>query len=121
MGGVTGKDPVKVAPRKDEGPVQDLGANGPHPAFGVRVGLRGTDGREADPRTLGSEHGVEGAGVLGVSIADEEANGGGQLTSRAEVPSLLGGVAGASGRLTAYRSIPSRCSDSPRRTSPRPA
>jgi len=64
MGCVTGKDPVKVAATEDQGPVQDLGANDPHPASGVHVGLRGTDGREDNPCTLGSEHGVEGGVYL---------------------------------------------------------
>jgi hypothetical protein len=83
-----------MAARKDEGPVQDLGANGPHPALGESVGLRSADGREDHPGTLGSEHGVEGARELGVSIADEVPNSCGNLTGHVDVASLLGGVAG---------------------------
>jgi hypothetical protein len=32
-----------MAATENEGPVQDLGANGPHPALGEGVGLRSTN------------------------------------------------------------------------------
>jgi hypothetical protein len=94
MRGVSGKDPVQVAARKGEGPVQDLGANGAHPALGEGVGLRSTHGCEDHARTLGSEHGVEGARELRVPITDEEARAGWWFLCHVEVPSLLGDEGG---------------------------
>jgi len=60
MRGVSGKDPVQVAARKYEGPVQDLGANGAYPAlgegvaFGARTGVRSTLA-PSDPNTASKE------------------------------------------------------------------
>jgi hypothetical protein len=68
--------------------------HGPHPALGEGVGLRGTNGREDDPRTLGGEHGVEGARELGVAIADKEASFGGQFLCHIQVAGLLGDEGG---------------------------
>src|SRR5215204_1030847 len=90
MRGVSREEPVKMAARKDEGPVQDLGANGPDPALGEGVGLRSTEGRGDHPGIVGSEHGVEGARELGVAIADEEPNSGGKLTGHVDVAKLAG-------------------------------
>ena len=99
MGGISGKDPVKVAPRKEEGPVQDLGANGPHPALGVRVGLGERMGvrmtlAPSDPNTAPKER------VNLESRSRIRNPNGGQVTCHGEVPSLLGGVAsvGIAGR-----------------------
>lgn len=86
---------------KDQRPVKDLISNGPYPALGERVSFRRTDGGGDDAGTLGLEDGVEGAGELRVSIADEEANAGRQRLFDEEVARLLGdegGVGIASGR-----------------------
>jgi hypothetical protein len=66
------QDAIEVSTAQDQRPVKELGSNRPHPSLSEGVGLRGTDGRADDPRTLGGEHGVEGARELGVAVADEE-------------------------------------------------
>jgi hypothetical protein len=50
-----------------------MAAQGADPAFGDRVGSR-RPGRRLDDADVGHvEHGVEGAGELGVAVSDEEA------------------------------------------------
>jgi len=80
---------------KDQRPVKDLISNGPYPALGERGGFRRTDGGRDDAGTLGLEDGVEGAGELRVSIADEEANAGGQRLFDEQVARVLGDEGGA--------------------------
>jgi hypothetical protein len=88
--GVSRQETVEVSATKDQRPVKDLISNGPYPALGKRVGLGRTDGGGDDGGALGFEDGVEGAGELRVSIADEEANAGGQRLFDEQVARLLG-------------------------------
>jgi hypothetical protein len=100
VAGVSRQETVEMSTTKDQRPVKELISNGPYPALRERVGLGRTEGGGDDTGTLGFEDGIEGAGELGVSIADEEANAGGQRLFAEEVARLLGdegGVGIASG------------------------
>jgi hypothetical protein len=56
-------------------------------------GFRALQGGD-DTGALGFEDGIEGAGELGVSIADEEANAGGRRLFAGQVACLLGDEGG---------------------------
>src|ERR1019366_5196020 len=69
---VGAKDLFKVAPPEHQGPVQALGAYGPHKTFRVRVGARRTDGSLDDFDGLGRKDLVEAGRELRVLVPDEE-------------------------------------------------
>ena len=71
---VHAKHALEVTAVQDQQPVEALRTNGAHPALGEGVGLGRAHGRANDLDILGGEHGVEGVGELGVSVADEEPN-----------------------------------------------
>jgi hypothetical protein len=56
----------------DEDPVEDLPAQAAHPAFHDRVRSGCLDRCLDDPDALGMEYGIEGAGELGIPVADQE-------------------------------------------------
>jgi hypothetical protein len=88
---VSPKDAVEVSSAEDEGPVQALGSDRPHPSFAGGVGVRGPDRGEDDAHALGPEHLVEGAGEFGVPVVDQERGGASLiLEGNGEVPGLLG-------------------------------
>ena len=84
--GVDAKDPVKVSSTKHHDPVQAFPSHCPNEALRDRVGLRRTDRGEDDPRTLGLEHLIEQARVLGVAVSDQ--------AGRRSRPSRTAGVGG---------------------------
>ena len=63
---------VEMTGSEDQQPVQAVGANGLHPAFGEGVGVRGSDRCADHPHTFASEDIIKGAGELGVAVADQE-------------------------------------------------
>jgi hypothetical protein len=63
---------LEVAPADNQQPVQSLGADRPDPAFGVGVGVGRLDRRDQHLSALRLEHVVEGAGELGVAVAEQE-------------------------------------------------
>jgi hypothetical protein len=74
---------------KDQQPVETLGTHSPDEALGDRVRFRRSQRRPHDPDALATEDFVEGAAVLAVAVADQEA---GALLREveAEVTRLLG-------------------------------
>jgi hypothetical protein len=56
----------------DEDPVEDLPAQAAHPAFHDRVRSGCLDRCLDDPDALGMEYSIEGAGELGIPVADQE-------------------------------------------------
>src|ERR1019366_4040324 len=69
---VGAKDLFKVAPPEHQGPVQALGAYGPHKTLRVGVGGRRTDGSLDDFDGLGRKDLVEAGRELRVLVPDEE-------------------------------------------------
>src|SRR5665811_243181 len=66
------QNPVEVPGTEDQRPVQTVGANGLHPTFGEGVRVRGPDRCADHPHAFACENIIEGAGELGVAVADEE-------------------------------------------------
>src|SRR6266511_3200633 len=64
----------EVTPVEDQTPVQAFGTRGSAEALGDRVRLRCTHRRLHDPDALGAEDLIEGAAVLAVAVADQEAD-----------------------------------------------
>src|SRR6266508_3254157 len=64
----------EVTPVEDQKPVQAFGTRGSDEALGDRVRLRCTHRRLHDPDALGAEDLIEGAAVLAVAVADQEAD-----------------------------------------------
>jgi hypothetical protein len=62
----------EMSAAENEDPVQAVGAEGAHPAFGEGVRVRGLDRRADHLDPLGAEDLVEGAAVLAVAIVDEK-------------------------------------------------
>src|ERR671919_3128712 len=60
---------------EDEDPVETVGADGSHPAFGVGVRVWRLDGRADYLDALGAEDLVEGVAELLVAVVDEESEG----------------------------------------------
>src|SRR5438128_1768375 len=88
---VGAKNSIEMSSTEHDDPVQALVPYGLDPALGERVGLRRANGREDDFRPFRLEHGVEGTGVLGVAVANEETHGRLAILSiEAEGPGLLG-------------------------------
>ncbi len=90
---------IEVAPAEDQQPVHALGMHGADEALGDRVRLRCSHRDLDDPGALATEDLVEGAAVLAVAVADQEADA---LLGEveAEVARLLGDP-GATGILRA--------------------
>jgi hypothetical protein len=63
---------LKVAAAGDEYAVEAVGAEGPHPAFGVGVRVRGPDGCADYSDAFGSEDFIEGVAELRVAVVDEK-------------------------------------------------
>jgi hypothetical protein len=78
-----------VAAVEDQQPIQAFGANGSDEALGDGVCLRRPHGRLDDPGPGAGEHLVEGAAVLAVAIADQQARAL-VVELEAEVACLLG-------------------------------
>ena len=89
MVGVDAKDVLEVAPVQDQQPIEALGTDGADEPLGDCVRLRRPHRRLHDPDAFAAEDLVEGAGVLAVAIADEEAHAA-VAEVEAEVARLLG-------------------------------
>jgi hypothetical protein len=95
----------QVTPTEDQHVVEQLAACGAHPPLREGVGTRGPKGQVDDLDALTAEDLIEGAGELGVPVAEQEP--GGKLPipqPRCQVPSLLddplaGRVVGAAGEV----------------------
>ncbi len=75
----------------DEDPVEDLPAQAAHPAFHDRVRSGCLDWCLDDPDALGLEYGIEGAGELGIPVADQELELAGLVAEvEQEITRLLG-------------------------------
>jgi hypothetical protein len=72
VGDVDAEYLLKVAAPNDEQPVKALGPDRPDPALGVGVGVGRLHRRHERLGSLRREDVVEGAGELGIPIADEE-------------------------------------------------
>ena len=72
MGLVFGKNHLQVCGIDDEDPVEDLPAQAAHSAFHDRVRPGCLDRCLDDLDALGLEDGIEGAGELGIPVADQE-------------------------------------------------
>lgn len=66
---------LEMAAAEDQDPIEAVGADGPHPAFGVGVRAWRLDGRADHLDPLGAEDLVEGVAELAVAIVDEESEG----------------------------------------------
>src|SRR6266849_9952858 len=80
----------EMAAAEDEGPVEAVGADGPHPAFGesVRVWRADRCADQLDP--LGAEHIIEPAAELPIPIVNEQPEGLVIAELHDEVARLLG-------------------------------
>ena len=65
--------PLKMTPTPDQHPIQTLLPHRPHPALGERVGVRRLNRGLDDLDAVSGEDVVEGAGELGIPIANKEA------------------------------------------------
>jgi hypothetical protein len=74
MVGVDAQHVFEMATIQDQQPVETLGAHGPDEALGDRVRLRRTHRRLHEANAFAAEDLVEGAGVLAVAVADQEAD-----------------------------------------------
>jgi hypothetical protein len=87
---VRGEDCFEVSASEDQHPVKALAADGADHALADGVDARGLDRGLDDPDGVATEDGVEGGGVFGVAIADEELDRGGAVGEfRREVAGLL--------------------------------
>src|SRR6266540_4567438 len=86
MGHVLPEHSLKMAPTKDERPVQALPPDGPHPALGEGVRPRSLERGDDRGAALRGEDRIEALRVLGVLITDQET----EWRTLGEVPSLLG-------------------------------
>jgi hypothetical protein len=86
---VDAEDVLEVAAVENQQPVEALRADGADEAFGDRVGLRSTHRCLHDPDASAAEDLVEGAAVLAVPVADQEADAA-LAEVEAEVARLLG-------------------------------
>ena len=68
------KDALEVAAVEDQQPVEALRADGAHEPLGDRVRLRRPYRRPHDPDPFAAKEFIEGPAVLGVAIADQEAD-----------------------------------------------
>jgi len=84
------KHSLEVTATKHERPVEALTPDGPHPALGEGIGLRGSEWGEHGANAVGREDGVEAPRVLGVAIADQEPERPTLGEVEGEVPGLLG-------------------------------
>ncbi len=75
MPAVDAEHVLEMAAADDEDPVEAVGADGPHPAFGVGVRVRCLDGRVDHLDALGAEDLIEGAAELLVAVVDQESKG----------------------------------------------
>jgi hypothetical protein len=87
---VLAKHPLQVTAANHERPVEALAPDGPHPALGEGVRLRGSEWGEHDAHAVGREDGVEVPRVLGVAIADQELERPALGQVEGEGPGLLG-------------------------------
>jgi hypothetical protein len=71
---VDAQDVVEVAAVEDQQPVEALAADGSDEPLGDGVCLRRPHRRLDDPNPVAVEHVVEGAAVLAVAIADQQAH-----------------------------------------------
>src|SRR6266545_3564815 len=67
---VGAQQPHQMPPTTYECPVQTLPPDGLHPPLGIGVRLRRLDRRADDLRAFGPEYLVEGAGELGIIVAE---------------------------------------------------
>jgi hypothetical protein len=87
---VDAEHPLEVPPVEDQEPVEAFGAGGADEALGDRVRPRCSDRCADDLQAFASEDGVEVAGELAVTIADEKAQRRGMFLERpGELASLL--------------------------------
>ena len=88
---ILGEHDLEVAAVEDKESVQALPADGTDESLGDRVGAGRLDRGLDNPDALGGEDGVEGAGELGVAVADQELDRRRALHQlEADVPCLLG-------------------------------
>src|SRR5665647_3490016 len=66
------QNPVQVPGAEDQQPVQAVCAQRLYPALGERVRVRCPDRRADHPHPFACEDVIEGAGELGIAVADEE-------------------------------------------------
>jgi hypothetical protein len=96
---------VQMSPASDEDAVGALAPRACDPALADRVRAWRLDGRGDDPHAGRGEDGVERAGVLGISVSDQELQAVGPLAEvHEDVPGLLdrpcgGGVGGDAGQV----------------------
>jgi hypothetical protein len=72
MAAIDAEDVLEVTLPEDQDPVEAVGANRPHPAFGVGVRVRRLDRCANHPDAVGAEDVVEGANEFRVPIVDEK-------------------------------------------------
>ena len=82
-------DALEMTSVEDQQPVETLRTDRSDEAFRDRVRLGRPDGCFHDPNLFAAEHFVERAGVLAVSVADQEA-GSLKQPGEAQIPGLLG-------------------------------
>jgi hypothetical protein len=70
---VDAQDPLELPAAGDQEPVEAAAADGADPAFGKRVCLWRAEWGADDLDAFASEHSVEGAAELAVTIVDQEA------------------------------------------------
>jgi hypothetical protein len=90
---VGAKDMLEVAAAHDQDAVEAVSADCAHPTFGMRVRVRGLDGRTDHLHALGAENLVEGVTEFRVAIVDEEPERVLVAELQDEVARLLGGPA----------------------------
>ena len=90
MAAVDAEDVLEVLPAEDEDPVEAIGADCAHPAFGVRVRVRRLDRRSDHLDALAAEDLVEGVAEFRVAVVDEEQEGMLVTDLHDEVARLLG-------------------------------
>jgi hypothetical protein len=69
---VLGQYVFEMVPVEDQYPIQQLAAEGADPAFGDRVRSGRPHRCTQDADAFAGEHGIEGAGELGIPIPDQE-------------------------------------------------
>ena len=72
LGHALAEHPVEVTPAEDEGPIQALASDGPHPSLGERVRPRRSERGKDAADAVGREDGVEAPHVLRVPLTDQD-------------------------------------------------
>ena len=72
MPAIDTKHMLEMSATEDEDPIDAVGADGPHPAFGVGIRVWRLDGRADHLHALGAEDLIERMAELLVAIVDQE-------------------------------------------------